>query len=401
MALVRKAVPKKPSTGKKVVPKKPSTPKAKAEPKAKAIKLAAETKATAEKSVALERVSPMVITATSPEAPASMLSKSFIKEAQRLDAKIVATIDRMGKDIVYLGQAFGEMQDKGYHTALGFQRFELYLTARWPDQAKTQVFQAMRIVRELTGGPSPAVADDDIRQMTATNAEGLARMKKAGQTITPELISQAKTMPIQRFQTEIVLPSIPELATRQAVRDGNPLAVSTPEILVKRTFTLSAITAANLGKCFEICRWINKDDAEDKSHKDEDSSFEEKAMAAIVGEFLSTYQAEYEQALADAESHEAANAQANSNAMGELNVTPEDEDEEADDALPETSTQAEEAAEAAEADVVEGESAPEEERTLAERLADADEIDGEGEDEKPEETGDLADENRDQDGKVW
>ena len=184
-------------------------------------------------------------------------SKAVVRDAQRLDDKIVKTIERIGKDFVVLGEMFQEMQDKGYHRALinpetgkAFGQFKDYLAARYPDQSRTQVFQAMRIVRELTMGPNPTVSRDDVREMSRDNAEGLAKLKKAGRSITPELIAQAKTLPVYEFRTEVLGRNEPAQDDHRAT--GSLKTDLQPEIMVKRTFWIAGTTSSNLDKAVEI-----------------------------------------------------------------------------------------------------------------------------------------------------
>jgi hypothetical protein len=231
---------------------------------------------------ALARVDPNV-------AIDSPYSKTFVREAQRLDERIVKTIERIQKDVIALGEMFGEMQTKGYHIALGFSTFTNYLQARWPEQSKTQVFQAMRIVRELTQGDHPAVSKEDVREMPRNNAEGLAKLKSAGVEITPQLIEDAKTLPIRRFQEDIVLPQLPEQAQRERARDGLDLAPE-PEIFVVRKFTLSGTVSSNLSKAIEVAKWLTSN-----TEHDPKESFDDRVIDAIVGEFLSRYQADFEE----------------------------------------------------------------------------------------------------------
>lgn len=386
MATVRKAASKKASVGTKAVPKK-----------SKAIEKAKTDIKTA-KTTAIEKVNPMEIATLqqiSPEAPASGLSKSFIKEAQKLDKWIVETIHRVGNDVISLGRAFLEVQTKGYHVALGFKRAEDYIEARWPDQGKTQVFQAMRIVRELTTGDKPSVTEDDIRSMTKENAEGLAKLKKQGHAITPELIREAKTLPAKQFQDDVVLARSPELAQRAAARKGTHLD-TVPEILVKRTTTFTSPVEAMRVKCFEICRWLNPTEG----NRDEES-FTNMAYSAIFAEFLSSYQAEFEQVMAEQEAQQLANAQNHSDRDGEMLIVEEVHAAElADEAAGEEDNP--DVANATEA-TEDGEETSETTETVStEAVADNDEnnVVYEGHEEEAE-NGDLADNDNDQDGNRW
>ena len=153
MAMLRKkekkAAVKLPRKSPKPAPKAAAKPKA--EPKGEAKRPAA-----AAPGAALAR-----------QAPAGLEphTKSFVREAEILDEKIGRQIERIQKDYVALGEMFLEMFKKWYHRALGYGRFEEYLKARYPDQGKTQIFQNMRIVKELTAGDNPEVAREDVREM--------------------------------------------------------------------------------------------------------------------------------------------------------------------------------------------------------------------------------------------
>jgi hypothetical protein len=267
---------------------------------------------------AIERVPPVVVLAPG----ADGYSKTFQREAQRLDEKIVKTLDRMQKDVTVLGEYFDEMHTKGYHRALGYSRFEDYLRNRFPDAlSKSQVFQAMRIVRELTAGDNPAVSKEDVREMPKDNAEGLAKLKKAGHKITPQLIEDAKTLPIKRFQEEIVLPMTPERGGRAAADVDNSLAPAIEpeqEVLVRRTFTLSGAVNSRLSKAVEIAKYLTRD-----AEADRRESFDDRVINAIVAEFLSTYEADYAALMSQQERESQHAAQVTEDAIGP--EVPEDE----------------------------------------------------------------------------
>jgi hypothetical protein len=286
---------------------------------------------------------------TAPDAPAAAFDKSFLKEAEKLDTKIVNTIDRMGKDVIFLGEAFNEMQDKGFHVALGFPRMEDYIKARWPEQNKSTVFQAMRITRELTGGEKPAVSVEDVRAMSKGNAEALAKLKKGGTPITAQLIESAKTMDAKSFQKDVLMPLIPELAQRQAAANGTHLDTE-PEVIVKRSYSLSSQTEAMRVKSFEIFRWLRKERAADEMPEVSELRFEDEALRFIFASFLAEHQAEYEQTMAEREAYTAANAHSFA-AVGAVTMAGGDDE----DAVAEADEDAEEAIEAIEEDGTEAE----------------------------------------------
>lgn len=215
-------------------------------------------------------------------------SKTMIREAQRLDEKIVKTIDRVSKDFVVLGEMFQEMQDTGYHRALGFGQFGDYLKARYPGRSTSQINQAMRIVRELTSGDNPTVSKEDVREMSRDNAEGLAKLKKQGLTITPELIEQAKSLPVYRFEAEVLGKSALNLGQRkEAVAPGE---VFEAEVQVKRVFYIAGTTNSNLDKAIEIIKFLGEG-----IERDRGQSLDDYIVSALVGDFLASYAKDYEE----------------------------------------------------------------------------------------------------------
>jgi hypothetical protein len=240
---------------------------------------------------ALAKVGPEIVVVD----PKDKFTKTELREAERLDEKIVKTIARIGKDVIALGEMFEEIQRNGWHrafldpeTGIPFRRMEDYIRSRGGDLGKSQVFQAMSIVRHLTSGPNPVVSKEDVREMPKDNAESLVRMKKAGVTITPELIQDAKTLPAHRFQTEIENMQ-PSLAQRNAVERGDHLDVA-PEILVPRKFMLSGSVAARLAKAVIVADRLTRGN-------DPQQSFDDRVIEFIVADFLSEYEAEYEESV--------------------------------------------------------------------------------------------------------
>jgi len=246
--------------------------------------------------------------------PTKEFSRTEIREAERLDDKVTKTIARMQKDLIAVGEMFEEIQRKGYHRAIinpetgqPFTRMDDYIRSRGGELGKSQVFQAMSIVRHLTSGPNPTVSKEDVREMPKDNAESLVRMKKAGMTITPELIQDAKTLPVHRFQSEIENLR-PDLGQRAAVERGAHLDTA-PEILVPRKFLLSGSVAAQLTKAIEIAKWLT--DKEDGQR-----SFDDRVIGAIAAEFLSTYEAEWAQIQGNQEAEGEHNAQVYRDSLG-------------------------------------------------------------------------------------
>jgi hypothetical protein len=300
-----------------------------------------------------------------PGVPGAELSKAFVREAQRLDEKIVKQIDKVSKDIVSLGEMFDEMHLKGYHKALGYVVFADYIQARWPDRSKTQIFQAMRIVRELTTGEEPAVKREDIREMTAQNAEELARVHKAGVTITPEMVQQAKVLPYKRFQEEITMPMMPDRRSPQAEIAGEAEELTPvmarapePEVLSRVSYNLSGTVLSRWKRAVEVADWASSGDAGDISYDD-------RIMHALAAEFLSTWEAPFEEALAAKAREEQHTAQMASDAMG-----PDVSEAEAEEyRVPEGEAQDAEEAVAVEVASVEGEGEDHEPATEGEEQA--------------------------------
>lgn len=292
MAVIRKKEAKKDSDavakpkGKRGRPSKEELARRAEEAAGQTVEIETDEEATSTETALAKIEDPVVVMVN--KATPEGFTKAAVREAQRLDEKIVKTIDRLKKDYVVLGQMFNEMHKKGYHRALGFNRFEDYMRDRYPDQGKSQVFQAMRVVRELgpgEDGSKPTVSDDDLREMPRDNAEGLAKLKKAGHTITPQLIEDAKTLPIKRFQEEILMPMTPE---RQAAAGEAAVPAAEPEVMVRRAFTLSGSVASRLAKAVEIAEYIS-------GGRQGTESFDDRVIDTIVGEFLSTYEADYEE----------------------------------------------------------------------------------------------------------
>jgi len=241
----------------------------------------------------------------------------FAKAATKLDGKIQATIDKVGRDMTALGEMFLEVKDKGYHVAMGFPVFADYVKARFPGTSKTQVFEAMRVVRELTSGDNPVASSEDIRGMSQDNATVLAQLKKKKVPITPELIEQAKTMPAAQFKSDVAYVASPDLAQATAVRQGRPLAGGV-EISVTRKYTMTTEVAAQMERCAEIAKYVTRD-------SDQQESFVDRWLGSMCAEYEATYRAEYEEFIAAAEAEGAAAGAAEKD---NIRITPEEMDEE-------------------------------------------------------------------------
>jgi hypothetical protein len=279
----------------------------------------------------------MQIVHTNPDAPGAKLSKSFVHQAEKLDGQIVKTLERIDRDVVGVGEMFREMKEKGFHVALGFPNFAAYVDQRCPNTSKSQVFQAMRIVRELTSGPNPSVSREDVKLMPKDNAEGLASLRQRGVEITPNLIEAAKSLPIRRFQEEIVLKQAPDLAQKAAVAKGTVIA-DAPTMYHRKVLMLSSETMAELEHCAEIARYVVRDDVRDVP-------FDDKFLQSMCAEYRSNFEADYNVAKANEEAEAQLKAEeqsangAETTSIPELTTEPDaeyaesvdDEDEEDED----------------------------------------------------------------------
>lgn len=227
--------------------------------------------------------------------PAEGLSDSFKNEAKKVHKRAVTLFNSIQRDMLALGESFREMKDKGLYNALGYRNFRAYIEAEFPMDSSTQILQAMRIVKELSSGSEPAVPKDDLRKMSKDNAEGLAKLKKRGVPITPELITQAKEMPIKDFEAKVVIPLAPDVAARRNAKQGVS-DDSVPEVLIRKTLTFSSKTWADWNLALRVAEKVCAD-------SDKSVTLEEKMVQAALAEFFSQHHAEYQELL-DAEEAE-------------------------------------------------------------------------------------------------
>jgi hypothetical protein len=285
----------------------------------------ATAKPKAKSPIAIERETSTEL-ATAPKGElVEQFSKAMIREAQRLDEKIIKTIDRIETDVIVLGEMFAEMHDSGYHRALGFGIFGNYLKARYPNRSTTQITQAMRIVRELTSGDHPAVSKDDVREMSRDNAEGLARIKKQGLDITPELIEQAKTMPVYLFAEEVAGRNTLDTGARTTPQASSELQA---EVQVKRVFWIAGTTNSNLDKAIEIIKFLGEGHERDRGQ-----SLDDYIISALVGDFLSSTLKDYEDMMKVRNAEAIHAARMTEDKLGP--DTAEDDDDDEDETKPE------------------------------------------------------------------
>ena len=239
----------------------------------------------------------------------------FQKAAEKLDSKIVDKVRSIGVDFVELGGMFNEAKAKGYNVPLGYPVFSEYVEAR-TGKSKTQIYQAMSVERELTSGDNPIVSKADVLQMPQETAETIVRLKKENVPITPEIIEQAKTMSVTKFQSQVAYPASPRLATRAAANAGeasarsnttptgtkieteggdpSPLAVTEGEVFIKQVWTLRSDTVADQKRCEAIARYVTRD-------ADQSIPWQDRFLQSVFAEFIATWEAAYEEHRADAD----------------------------------------------------------------------------------------------------
>src|ERR1039458_2893280 len=143
------------------------------------------------------------------------LTKSFIRAAEAADAEIlkmqadydINLIQLKSESTISIGEKCLEFQAKAYHVALGFSVFSDWTRNRL-HMSPAQIFEGMRIVRELTSGDKPIVAREDAVQITRENAKEIIRMKEHGARITPGVIEKAKSMTKKEFKQNVVEPAL-------------------------------------------------------------------------------------------------------------------------------------------------------------------------------------------------
>jgi len=228
----------------------------------------------------------------------------FQKAAIKLDTKIVAKIRNMSLDFVELGAMCNEMTAKGYYRALGFNTKTAYFKDRFPDKGKSQLFEAMRIERVLTSGEDPVVSKEDVLAMPQENASAIVRMHKAGVTITEQIVTQAKELPISKFQSEVVFKENPKEAAHAAAETGDlPAGTGVGQTLTKhKHYELLLDTVSSLARSEEIARYVVRDDRRE-------IPFVDKFLQAMSADFQASYAAEYEEWKANEEA-EGAHAEA-------------------------------------------------------------------------------------------
>ena len=297
----------------KVVPKKPK-PDAKPKTEAKktaAKKVAVKKPAKAEKAVPQETGLTLVSKDTGLALPE--LTPAFVKQAQSKHAAFLKQNATVEKGVVSLGKMGLEMKDKAFFTAIKdgdgnfFKRSGDYFNEYMPGGvAKSQMFQAMRITRELVQGEAPVMTESEAESVPKTNLDGMVKLKdrnvdlekpvkdKEGKSYA-NVAEAAKELPIDRFEKEIVLPNAPDLAQKQAARQGNTLPG--PAVLMREVLELPSTLFAMKEKCMQIGSKLCADD-------DRTVPMKEKIWESMFANYIATYGAEYENAI-EAEANQA------------------------------------------------------------------------------------------------
>jgi hypothetical protein len=292
-----------------------------------------------------EKPAPIVNTAPDPS-PAAALDGSFKKKAEKAHAKFVAKIEQVDRGIVELGEMGLDMKDKAYFTAIRRTVDENGQPYDKPDQAptyktsaeyfravlpqgsgKSQMYQAMKVVRELTSGEKPIMTREEVNGMTKENAEGLAKMSHKGVVITAEIKEAAKSMPIRQFAEEVVAKKAPELAQAAAAGEGRTLEHQ-PKVMMKMTLEWPSDLMAEYNAVMEMARQAAAD-------SDRTEPLEEKAMWLVLAAARNEFQAGWEQHLFEEEQEALLKAsEAHSEDVDDEDeedvLQDEDEDEESD-----------------------------------------------------------------------
>ena len=127
-------------------------------------------------------------------------------------------------------------------------------------------------------------------------------------TITPELIQNAKTMPIRRFQQEIDIAT--PVRTRPEVIDAEVIEPAEEEKPVTRVFHLSGLVNSNLSKAIEVATYPTRGEHDPKE------SFDDRVMSAIVGDYLSANLADFDEVMRNDDAGAKARAQDTEDALG-------------------------------------------------------------------------------------
>ena len=260
--------------------------------------MTAQRKKKASKKMAINK-KPDALVPSEPGNQKPKLTKSFIRAAEAADAEIlkmqadfdINLIRLKSESTISIGEKCLEFQAKAYHVALGFSVFSDWTRNRL-HMSPAQIFEGMRIVRELTAGDKPIVAREDAVQITRENAKELIRMKDHGARITPGVIEKAKGMTKKEFKLHVVEPALHRHPAEPIEPKGEVQpAPERPMARLQEMFGRDTIE--EYGEVMEIAMHFAKEP--DKADIDPDLPLREQAFKLILAEYRSTYGAQFEQ----------------------------------------------------------------------------------------------------------
>jgi hypothetical protein len=202
------------------------------------------------------------------------LSKSLINQAKRLDRELRERWANIQNDVIRVGQILLDIKNRQLHVALGHPNFKTYVEEA-VGYSKSQAFEAMRIVRELTTGPG-ALPPAAVAAMSQENAKHLILLKHARVRITEGVVRAAQTLTRRQFEQENQLPS------RTTAR---------PALLAHHTLSLPTDMMDKLMHAHEVaCAIVRRDMP---AIAVEVKTVEAKAWEAIASEFLTAHEEDY------------------------------------------------------------------------------------------------------------
>jgi hypothetical protein len=239
---------------------------------------------------------------TKPDAPVAKLSNSFIEEAKKCDRDLRQAWDQMQKDYLRVGAILHRMQEKAMHVALGYTNFKDYIREVL-GKGVSQALAAKSIYKELAAGPNPTIHPTEIAKITQEKAARVVSMKRKKVTITKQIVKAAQS----DMSTDEFIEKVEKPALKKA---GKPVPEPDDGYVVERVTIgplsgyLSKEVAEDVKLAFEYasCPGVVPYDGEKLP-------VAEKAIHAIVIEFINTYRQNYEQYQANQEAHDRATAE--------------------------------------------------------------------------------------------
>ncbi len=140
------------------------------------------------------------------ETPANKLSRSLVRKAKRFDRELRERWASFQADVIRIGELLLEIRDKRLYLALGYENLQCYMQDAL-GYGKSQAYEAMRIVRELTSGHQ-ALPTAAVSRMSRENAKRLIRLKECGVCITPQIVEAAQNLPEKQFEEQVEHPAL-------------------------------------------------------------------------------------------------------------------------------------------------------------------------------------------------